>query len=194
MTTSEQAYQEETPVETPTPEQVAGVYWSLNEASRQTKMPKGTISKDAAKGKIQWHERPDGTKKLHAAEIFHYYADRIKRRAQETGNNRGNVVSLTTSEQQISQEETWKQPQKQDQNAIQLAEALLEVRHLKERLDDKSEQIEDLREQRDKLMEQNHRLTLMLPAPTPTPAAQDNTPPENPPVQRRSLWGRITGK
>lgn len=183
MTESEQQIISETAIETPTksllPDDNSGVYLSMNEASRQSKVPKGTISKDVAKGKLQWHERPDGTRKLHAAEVFHFYSDRIRR--EETGNSTVNGVSVSAPEQPSEQETPTK-------TAIELVEARTEVRFLRERLANDAEQIKDLREQRNKLMESNQRLTYLLTGPAAAPAAEAA---KEEPASLVSFWQRL---
>lgn len=57
-------------------------YWSLNHASKELGINKSTLSNDAAKGKIQWHDQQDGSRKFFAPELYTFYAERLKKRRE----------------------------------------------------------------------------------------------------------------
>jgi hypothetical protein len=51
------------------------MYVSLNQAAKIWGKSKGTISKMASSGKIQWHTQPGGERKLLLSELAHYFGE-----------------------------------------------------------------------------------------------------------------------
>lgn len=164
-----------------TPEQVAGVYWSLNEAARQVGGNKGSISRHISEGKLQWHDRPEG-KRLHAAEVMHFYADRIRQRRNPVAKGANDTgLELITSKSNTPETE----PQHLE-TAVKLATAEMEVRYLKEMLEVERQRREKAEQEQDRWHRAYDELKLL-----PAPAANSNTPEASP---KRSLWDMITGK
>ena len=189
MTNIEQSEHQEKATETALksfdPDQVQNIYWSLNEAARHLDMSKGTLSKDATAGRIQWHDQVTGPRKLFAPELYGYYGERLRQRGlkQSNGNtgNSGNTskngVAVTTNEQRKTDGNT----------ALEL-----ELAVLKERLRAKDEIIQLQAEQIGHLRDQNTRITGLLPPPATTqPAA---APVETPaPPKKRGFLGLFGG-
>jgi hypothetical protein len=49
------------------------LYISLSQAAKTWHMYKGTVSRHVKEGKLQWHDQPDGTRKLFAPEVANLY-------------------------------------------------------------------------------------------------------------------------
>lgn len=58
------------------------MYVSLNQAAKIWGKSKGTISKMASSGKIQWHPQPTGERKLLLSELAHYFGEPPHEQAQ----------------------------------------------------------------------------------------------------------------
>jgi hypothetical protein len=193
LTTLEQADKDATSSATSaeTPEQLGGIYWSLNEAARQTGGNKGSISRHISEGKLQWHDRPEG-KRLHAAEVMHFYGDRMRQRR----NRVANTQQITTSEQVEQENNTPVAEAQQLETAVKLASAETEIRYLKEMLEVERERREKAEQEQDRWHTAYEGLKL-LPPPTTQPANSNlpETPAATPqPIQKRSFWDRIAGR
>jgi len=62
------------------------MYISLSQAAKVWGKHKGTISKHVKEGKLQWHERPGGERKLFAPEIANLYGQPAETVAQPVDN------------------------------------------------------------------------------------------------------------
>ena len=162
------------------PDRLAGIYVSLNEAARQTGIAKGTISKDAKdSSKLQWHEQPDGTRKLHAAQVFQFYENRIKKRNLVSGNIEKHA-SLTETQRAETERE------QQDRTAETIKLVLFEER-LKaneQLIKTLQERNEDLKAERDHWREHAESLKLLV----RPPAAPE---PVSSPAERKPFWRRL---
>lgn len=49
------------------------LYMSLGQVARQWRKHKGTVSRHISEGKLQWHDQPDGSRKLFAPEVAKLY-------------------------------------------------------------------------------------------------------------------------
>ncbi|HEY3783458.1 MAG TPA: hypothetical protein VGL56_20435 [Fimbriimonadaceae bacterium] len=49
------------------------LYISLSQAAKTWHMYKGTVSRHVKEGKLQWHDQPDGSRKLFAPEVANLY-------------------------------------------------------------------------------------------------------------------------
>lgn len=67
----------ETDVNTPD-----SMYVSLNQAAKIWGKSKGTISKMASSGKLQWHPQPTGERKLLLSELAHYFGEPAREQEQ----------------------------------------------------------------------------------------------------------------
>ena len=204
MTEKQQAISEETEQETPEqivdPSLLSGVYLSLNEAARQTGISKGTISKDAKSGsKLQWHDQPDGTRKLHAAEVFRLYENRIRLRNLNSRNSSVDV-QLTEKQQAISEETEQETPH----DAVRLAVLEEKIKSAEQLLQQQQEQFaerlkateqflaslqehnQDLKRERDNWREEAQSIKLLM-SPPATPDSVSNTPP----AAKPSWWKRL---
>ncbi|RYD73047.1 MAG: hypothetical protein EOP84_22155 [Verrucomicrobiaceae bacterium] len=96
------------------------LYISLGEAARTWGKHKGTVSKHIKDGKLQWHNQPNGTKKLFAPEVANLYgpipgnvAETVQKPVEgtdkqphatphETGEIKGLEAALTAKEEVIA--------------------------------------------------------------------------------------------
>ena len=83
------------------------LYVSLSQAAKTWHMYKGTISRHVKEGKLQWHDQPDGTRKLFAPEVANLYgppptgnpetvSESHRQTASSTENN-AEIATLRTS-------------------------------------------------------------------------------------------------
>jgi hypothetical protein len=166
-----------------TPEEVTGLYWSLNEAARQTGLNKGNISRNIAEGKLQWHDRPDGIRKLSASEVMHVYGDRIRQRR--------NRVVLDPSITSLQHPNT-------DRNALQhlvissqLTSAEVEICHLKELLEIEKQRRVTEEQRRDKAEKEQDRWYQAYQELKALPAPETK---QQKPAPKSGFFGRIFGK
>ena len=147
-------------------------YWSMSQASRVLGINKGIISQDVAKGKIQWHDRPDGTRKLFVPELYTVYADKLakKKKRLEIGDNTPDGTET-------------KPPENREVTAV--VEAKEEViALLKSQLDEMRRATDDIRQDRDHWRRQAEEATGLLKA-LPAPASYTA------PQEKRGFFARL---
>jgi hypothetical protein len=136
----------------------ASEYWSMSQASKMLGINKGMISQDVSKGKIQWHERPDGTKKLFVPELYHVYADKLAKRKKQ----------LETAAEQVSSPESKPTSNGEVTGVIEAKEEVIAL--LKSQLEEMRRDVTDIKQDRDhwrRQAEQATEIILALPAPNP---------------------------
>jgi len=148
-------------------------YWSLNKASKELGINKSTLSTDAAKGKIQWFDRPEG-RRLFAPQLYTFYADRIARRKAAKQDEHGLNGRSSPGREPI---------ENSDLNAA--------LRAKEEVISLLKEQIEDIKKERDawreKERETNAQLTRSQQLILALPAPANEQPVEQP--KRRKFLG-----
>jgi hypothetical protein len=152
-------------------------YWSMSQASRTLGINKGIISQDVSKGKIQWHARPDGTKKLFVPELYNVYSDKLakKRKQLENGDK-----PLNGTENKLQE----------NRELTVIVEAKDEViTLLKSQIEGLRGDLIDTRQDRDHWRRQAEQATDILKA-LPAPANHNAEPSKE---RRLNLWQRLTG-
>ena len=85
-----------------------GMYVSLNQAAKIWNKSKGTISKMAKDGRLQWHPQADGTSKLLLSQLAHYFgeppqenerekqvSERVQKSTDEQSETTGNAIEIS---------------------------------------------------------------------------------------------------
>jgi len=131
---------------------------------------KATINRAVKAGKLQLHDRPDGTKRVFVPEAMQLFQDLIKKGPElvETTQQRNETAASGTSEEIAKL-------------ALELALARQEIAHKEEIIRRVEEHKADIERERDHLREEVTTLKAL-----PAPAVQ--------PVQKPTLWQRLTGK
>ena len=163
-----------------TPEHPAQ-YWSLNQASKELGINKSTLSTDASKGKIQWFDQPDGTKKLFAPQLYSFYAERLKKRT-ERAERVLNVVTSPDIEHLQTPQNT--RPNKDLEHVLEAKEEVIAT--LKAQIEDLKAEREDIRVQRDR-WHQAYNEIKSLPAPSNDRAVIEQ------PGEKRGFLARLFG-
>jgi chromosome segregation ATPase len=163
----------EAPMQTPEP---PNTYWSLNKASKELGINKSTLSTDAAKGKIQWHDQQDGSKKFFVPELYSFYSQRLKDRTERAERLLNGVHSPDTERHEHSQNNELNTALDAKAEIVALLKAQLEeTRHDR---DQWRKQAEDTSKQL------TEALTVIKALPAPAATAE----PEQP-VKRRKFLG-----
>jgi len=153
-------------------------YWSLNKASKELGINKSTLSTDAAKGRIQWHSRTDGTRKFFAPELYSFYADRLKKRTERAER----VLNVVT------------RPENERPEPIENSELNVVVQAKEELIAALKGQIEDLKHDRDQWRRQADDATRQLTEALtvikalPAPARTEQEP------DRRGFFAKMFGR
>jgi len=152
-------------------------YWSMSQASKVLGINKGMISQDVSKGKIQWHERPDGSRKLFAPELYSVYADKLAKRKKQ----------LETASEQVSRTENKPQANGEVTGVMEAKEEVISL--LKSQLEEMRRDVADIKQDRDHWRRQAEQATEIIRAlPAPNPITPVKTP------EKRGFVARLFGR
>ena len=141
------------------------MFFTLNQAAKETGKSKGTISKYIKSGKLSYVSKDETGYKIDPSELFRVFP----KQTQETDTNE----QLETLEKHIETSSEHKALER-------------EIELLRERLNDKDDVIKDLRNRLDTETEERRKLTLML---------TDDRPksPEKPLEKQKGFFRRLVG-
>lgn len=164
-----------------------GMYISLNQAAKRWGKSKGTISKMASSGRLQWHDMPNGEKKLSLSQLAHQFG--------EPPNEQQKQVAEPVESSSSEHLETVGNAIENSRIAAELKAANEKIEMLQGQLQRERQLLEDQleRERRNadawqRAAEQSQSMLKALPA----PANSDSQ--TQPPAVRASWWQRLKGK
>ncbi len=200
MTSDQALDQPAEPIVTPVVKTAVTTFKSfvgINEAARLAGKGKQQIYRDIQAGKLSYQDQ-NGKKLIQVADLDRLYT--LKSQSVTSNDNSSENRVLPPDAVSVTNE-----------TAIENARLQVQIEAERKINGLLTSQIEDLMHQRNILNEQNNRLTLMLTSSAPKPDTTSTAEPEvttikpaavtpetlastPPPVQKRSLWDRITGR
>ena len=160
------------------------MYISLNQAAKKWGKSKGTISKMASSGRLQWHDMPNGERKLSLSQLAHQFgppqseqekqvAEQVKGTSSEHSETAGNAIenSRLAAELNAAREKI-----EMLQSQLQRERQLLE------------DQLERERRNADAWQHQAEQSQALLALPAPANHNEDK------PARKASWFQRLTGK